>query len=324
MPHAHSIIGRWFLLVGVALGLLGCASASWTPAPVEDAWSEAPVGEAPLLVDNDLPLTPVTIDGQGPYLFVVDTGASVSALDHTLIRRLGYDEQAGETATIHGVAGETETRTFTLDSLRVAHQLIADVRVVAADLSPFPGADTLRYGGILGHDVLQEFDISYNLADRSLALYPHEEERADEWAAADSLHRIPFRNQGTDLDVITLDLTLRDQRVEGVLDTGSRNSVLNWTAAGLKGIKQDTVSTSHETIGFSGTPAPTYVHSFDSLYVDSLRFQAQRASVTELPVLEGPTERPAMLVGNNMLRDRVVKIAYSRRELYVSTPQSDP
>ena len=304
-----------------ALLIAGCVStAPWIPAHVEAELPVEPGEPAPVVFDDDLALVPVSIGSDGPFLFVLDTGASISAIDPAVRNALGYGPYDGETARIVGTAGAEETQALHLDTLQIADHSVHDVRVAVTELQDFQQADSIRYGGILGHDVLQEFDVVYNLADSTLSIHPHDYNIASRLGAPDSLHRIPFRHQFTDQGVITVEVTLGEGNIEGILDTGSRSTVLNWNAARLADVNRDELEPRYRTIGLgSEDPSPTYVHAFDSLYVEDVQFSVE-ASIADLPVFQSIRSQEVMLMGNNMLRDRLVIFAYSSRELYLSDP----
>ncbi|GAA3215358.1 hypothetical protein GCM10010468_36700 [Actinocorallia longicatena] len=98
---------------------------------------------------------PVRIGGRGPYEFILDTGASISALDKRLVAKLGLAE-TGETAQVTGVTGAAELPLVSIPKWTLAgHTLHADALPVidlAGSGSGLLGADELRRFGAIRID----------------------------------------------------------------------------------------------------------------------------------------------------------------------------
>jgi len=99
-------------------------------------------------------LVPVYIDSQGPYLFALDTGASVTAIDSALVDQLKLPV-VGRGAQITGVTGSETVRL-----VRLANWRAGDVplpAITATDI-PLPQQD-VESGlvGLLGSDVLSQY-----------------------------------------------------------------------------------------------------------------------------------------------------------------------
>ena len=89
-------------------------------------------------------LAPVMINGQGPFRFVVDTGATHSVIAEHLAARLGLDTSKGNTVLVSGVTGSAQMTTVRVAQLQAGALRFDDhdMPVIGAVL---PGAD-----GILG------------------------------------------------------------------------------------------------------------------------------------------------------------------------------
>src|SRR5690348_10632618 len=130
-----------------ALGLLAAAAGAATagrafaqaPAPVEVAAAEIelPDEEGPPTTlntsqdRNEHMLAPVTINGQGPFNFLLDTGANISCVSNRLMQKL--DLKAGESAPVHTVVGVKQRPMVLLDRLQVGPR---DRRKVKAPALP--------------------------------------------------------------------------------------------------------------------------------------------------------------------------------------------
>jgi predicted aspartyl protease len=116
-----------------------------TPPPVPNP---DPVLYLDASLDADDRLTiPVMINGQGPFQFIVDTGADRSVLSVDLAQRL--DLTRGPDVMVHGIAGAQISHTAIVEQLTVG-----DARLSKVNL-PVLAAERVGADGLLGVDVLQ-------------------------------------------------------------------------------------------------------------------------------------------------------------------------
>jgi Aspartyl protease len=96
----------------------------------------------------------VCINGQGPFPFIIDTGAGESVIDAHLAQRLHLTKK-GRTGAIEGVGCETESTPVKMASWSAAGAVLAPQTLTAATLPDF-GIKGQPYG-LLGSDVLSRF-----------------------------------------------------------------------------------------------------------------------------------------------------------------------
>lgn len=101
-------------------------------------------------------VVPVTINGSGPYDFVLDTGSNNTMLDQKLADELALPH-GGET-TVFRPRSSMSSATVYADSFSIAGATVAGkdlVLVTSADLRGLPR----KVRGVLGEDFLQNFDV---------------------------------------------------------------------------------------------------------------------------------------------------------------------
>jgi hypothetical protein len=123
------------------------------PDEGEDLEVELEVVEGP--EGSILAFVPVMIQGQGPYAFALDTGASSSVIDERIAEELEL-EQVGEEQGVTGVTGATEAvsvqiEEWNLDGVDLGARP-AIVLDLGGDEDDGPGLE-----GLLGSDVLSAF-----------------------------------------------------------------------------------------------------------------------------------------------------------------------
>jgi hypothetical protein len=158
-------------------GMLLLIAASYTFVDeLDPVYAEAPGADAPLEVPLDvveggnggtLAFVPVTIHGQGPFTFALDTGASHSVVDAGIAEQIGL-EHTDAPAEVTGVAGAATATPVQVDHWQVGGVDLGARTVLALDLAHNGG---LSLQGLLGSDVLNEFGtvtVDYDAATLTL------------------------------------------------------------------------------------------------------------------------------------------------------------
>lgn len=156
-----------FRLPGMLLALVaGVALSSGCGLPFDDdatpptiAGSERAVevrvarsGEGSVLV-----LVPMTISGEGPFLFALDTGSSRTIVDCDLVSELDL-EVTDEVEGVTGVTGVTSAREVAIESWAIGHVDLPPMHVIEVDLV-CGETGSAQFRGLLGSDVLSLFGV---------------------------------------------------------------------------------------------------------------------------------------------------------------------
>jgi predicted aspartyl protease len=181
---------RLLLLVIAALLAIAACEIRIDGAPLEppvaddfevEAEVEAPAAgedlEVPLEVVEDpggatLAFVAVTIHGEGPFIFALDTGASHSVVHERIARDLRLEE-VDDATRVTGVVGVTQARQVQVEDWSIGHVDLGARPLVAIELGA-PG-DGIGLDGLLGSDLLSEFDaITVDYARGALTLRPRQ------------------------------------------------------------------------------------------------------------------------------------------------------
>jgi clan AA aspartic protease (TIGR02281 family) len=112
-------------------------------------------------------LVPVRVQGRD-FELLVDTGAAYTALSKDVIALLAMPSDPRRTVnivSIHG--GILRVPVVTITERRIGGLRIANVTAVVLDLSP-----TLKFDGMLGMNVLQQFRVTVETDTGTLVLRP--------------------------------------------------------------------------------------------------------------------------------------------------------
>ena len=153
-----------------------------------------------------------TIEGKGPYWFLVDSGANRSALDSAVARSLGLT--VGGKTSVEGSAGTVEVEETSVPSLRAGGLDVRDLRPTVQDLSGSLAPEGEKIAGILGFDALRDYAVLFDPGKKRVELA----RRAEGLGSLEGATIVPFEldNQIPRIEVL----------IEGVpaklrIDTGA-------------------------------------------------------------------------------------------------------
>lgn len=197
------------------------------PALAHPSAANNAVAEIPFHVDYDgLIIVPVTVNGQGPYDFIVDTGATMTILFENLARAQPLTPAAGEQRRIVGLADAawlpvSSVGALELGALRFDRHEVVVVKDWAAD-RPTPQ-------GIVGLDILANYLVVFDMEARMLRLYPPlaAGQAIAGWNAA-SMQPVSFGELSRPLYAV--DASIKGSRVPMLIDLGASDPVINYVA----------------------------------------------------------------------------------------------
>jgi predicted aspartyl protease len=283
------------LLALVAAGEpLSRARAQQAPAPLAQA--PAPSNEPPTEVDTgrdayEHMLAPVTINGQGPFQFLIDTGANVSCVSRTLADRLMLADLPP--ARVHTPVGVRERPGVLIEQLQVGERRRRDVRAAALSLSQ--GLD-----GVLGIDWLAGQRLEMGFRRKSLAIT-----RSKRDLNGDGVAVVPARRRYGQLTIVDADLGGRN--ISAMIDSGSQMTLCNAAVRDLVGARNarrdESLNRRVDLETLVGEP-----FSGEMLYLPFLRLGGlQMGNVpvvcSETHVFEvwGLKDKPAVVLGMDLL-----------------------
>jgi len=171
----------------------------------------------PMKVLRGLPVVSLSINGHGPYELLLDTGTQSTLVDQKLAQELQLTiVDRTELITPNGMhpVGRAIAETVTVGSKRLAH-----VEFLVDDLRELHSIDS-QLRGILGQNVLTQFNFLLDYRHRQVELEPAAEERGIE---------VPFDLQDGRI-ILTAEITGK-RKLKLLLDSGASDLMLFRCAA---------------------------------------------------------------------------------------------
>lgn len=159
---------------------------------------------------------PVTINGQGPFQFVIDTGADRTVISKELAEQLALPKSG--TARLHAMGGSAQVSVVKIDRVQVSNMITKKVKAAALPRK-FIGAD-----GLIGIDSLKGQRIVMDFRAGTMTLQASETPE-DEVPLGSDVIVVTARTRLGQL--VLADADANGQKVWVIVDTGAQNSVGN-------------------------------------------------------------------------------------------------
>ena len=198
------------------MALSGLISAG---LPLAHAW---PQEQSDFTTDTQregLLTVPVTIDGQGPYAFAIDSAANASVIADDLAISLGLAD-AGE-VVMHTLVAREAARTVRATRLRTGALDARDARLVIAGREGLDGLD-----GLLGTDLLANLRLVLNFRGRTRANVSRPRRGVER-----DFGGVRLRGERRFNGLLLIDAMAGRVPCKAIVDTGARMTVVNTALA---------------------------------------------------------------------------------------------
>jgi predicted aspartyl protease len=209
-------------------GLAASALPAWaqtSPAPPPVAKPPQPADDEPQVEGGDAPskvaadrdtalrlVVPVMVNGQGPFNFIVDTGANRSCMSQALAAKLQLDSAGA--IPVHTVVGVRNRASVRVDRLQIGEKTQRRVQV---PVLPITGVEA---DGVLGVDWLKNRRLVLDFKGKSLEITAPRAE-----APAEDRVIVPARRRSGQLTLVDADVG--GKPISALIDSGSQLSIGN-------------------------------------------------------------------------------------------------
>lgn len=295
-----------------------CPARSWAAVP-EIATSPpaaAPDAAAPdsTLVGGrdgfDHMTVPVMLNGQGPFPFMVDTGANISCVARGLAEQLALPIQPAR--PVHTVVGVRSQPMAVIAELKVGDQTRRDMPALALAI------EDPKLAGVLAVDWLQNQRMTLDFARNILEFAPSRHEYARPGRVV-----VPARRRHGQLTIV--EAQLGDKPISALIDSGSEASLCN---APLHRMFDRTGATPGrrqmvQLVSILGESFAGEMIYLPFLRLGGLQLGNVPVVLSESHVFEvwGVADTPAVLLGMDLLRQfRAVSLDFGRAQVRFDLP----
>jgi predicted aspartyl protease len=273
-------------------------------APDEPPQADADIGLGRDRVDR---LTiPVMVGDQGPFRFVVDTGADRSVIAADIAASLGHP--AGPTMLIHGIAGSEMTPTIRTPPLQVGSITLKTGAI------PVLSRQRLGADGMLGVDVLQSRRLVMDIRGRTLKI-----RRSGEFEVVTAGEEMVVRALKRYGRLAVVDASTEGVDVTSFIDSGAELSVGNMALAARMGLTGTSGADDPTRLyGVTEKPAFGFVHRVRDLKLGGVNFTDVPLVFCDLHLFDlwGLNTRPSVLLGMDVLQlFSRVELDYGSRQM---------
>ena len=256
-------------------------------------------------------LAPVMVNGQGPFRFILDTGANRSVLSPKVAEQLNLEPSSDRPIGVHGVTGSAVLPAVDIDSLQAGDLVVVrNRRMPVLSESVLANAD-----GILGIEGLSNARLDIDFAEDRVTISRSKGQRP-----VPGMLTIPVtvRHGG----LLMTRAWVGRQRVMAILDTGAERSLGNLA---LRDALQLAPGEPGQHMATSVMGATPEVGKGTSLIAPTVRIgdaelRSLEVTFADLHVFRiwGLEDQPALLIGMDLLGSvqRLV-IDYRRREIQI-------
>ncbi len=269
--------------------------------------------------DPDTRMTvPVRIADNGPYRFIIDTGAQRTVISRELAAALSLAK--GHSVRLTAMSGTSTEATVVIPSLAIdptGASTVAGARIEAPALA----AANLGAAGLLGIDTLQGHAVSINFDTKVMAVTPSSKRRHHSDDALPG--EIVVRARSLFGQLVVTDAWCAGTRVRVVLDTGSPVSMGNLALAKRFARSGRTPVPIELTSVTGGKVAASYTQ-LPPVRIGDLTIEALPIAFSDAAPFRqfGLADKPAILLGMDALQlFRRVEIDFANRELRLALPR---
>jgi predicted aspartyl protease len=257
-----------------------------------------------------------TINGRGPFMFAIDTGASISVVYDDARAKTGIEPTRGIQVQVLGMTGSGLFPVGDVGEIGVGSESWTNARVA---LLPGTTPAATEIDGILGIDFLSRYAVLYSHKERVLRLYPKEAVAQRDyrgWSTI-TLHDLRIGDEGA--AVYAFYMRIQAESIPTLFDLGASVNLMNRRAARVLDVAVRRPRDRSEIYGVTGgTDVLTRLRVWKLRIGDNV-WHNRIFLVGEFPVFEalGIHRQPAAIAGTDFFGQRDFIIDFSRKRLLV-------
>jgi hypothetical protein len=267
-----------------------------------------PVADLPVTLDHNLIEVTGRVNRTNTQL-VIDTGAERTVLTTGTVAALLLARSEFSGTRLIGVGGAVSNA-----------DVFADLELGGAFFRRrLAVANIAGFGGLIGGDVLSDYDVEFDLPDHQVRLWKAPGCGANDLPWSGPRVTMPVEVSGG--KQLFVSVSIDGKTVEAALDSGTGIDLLRSDAARRLGVTQAALAADPELLvrGVDGGAVSVRLHRFGLLAIGPDQIIAPRVGIGEIQL-----ESIDMVLGLDYLRSRRVWVSYRTGQIFVQRPGSKP
>lgn len=247
----------------------------------------------------------VTVNEQGPYKFVVDSGADTSVVGQRLASRL--DLPSAPSIMLNAMTETTRIDRVSLDRLRLGSTTFEDLQV------PILKERDIGAHGMIGLDALADQRLMMDFENRVITVSDTREPLDEDFKGEIVVTARLQRGQ-----LILTEVEAGRHPIDAVIDTGTEISIGNSAMKEMVDRQRMGRRMTVEIAGVTGEPAELEVVVVKELTLGSIRLYNVAIAFADVPPFGvfGLAEKPALLLGTDVMEQfRKVSLDFGERKV---------
>lgn len=255
---------------------------------------------------------PVSIEGKGPFAFVIDTGAERTVISRRIAEQLALEGE--EPAKLMSIAGTSMVDMVFVPSLTLGQKSYNGL------ISPVLAARHIGGDGILGLDGLQDQRILFDFLANQIVI-----EDADEARSRHTSREIVVTAKRRSGQLIFTDATVSGIKINVIVDTGAQVSIANNILHKRLVRRAKELGDDNLLIAVTGETLGVEFGRLREFRIGRARFARLLVAFADPPPFErfGLADKPTLLLGMDVLRNfDQVAIDFPNRKIHFLAPKN--
>ena len=308
IPMISRVMDRFLILMSIIVAALlnACVSSSDNTYTLADALEDNTAISIPMRITESglIVLEGTRIDGQKLDM-VMDTGATQSAIFQTTLRRLNLGLTSESNTLVHGMTQSKFHEVVKIPQFEIGALKFLEKPMVVLDDRESTFRKTNRFDGLIGMDILSNYQIYISPSINELRLIPNQRkvDVPSFWPRI-FLKENPFQPDGRNLHF--MDIRVAGQITHSLFDTGAEFSVMNWKAARYSQVRhiRRKLREEWELQGAIGVFRPTANIKLENIRSGQVFWENKSFIVLDFTRLDilGIEDKPFIIAGMNLFK----------------------
>lgn len=260
----------------------------------------------------------VLLNGQGPFVFMVDTAATRTSIFEKTLAELNLPQKPPTVSLIRGMTAARLRPAVTLQSLSFGKSVFEDHSVVVLEDWD---EQKERLDGILGIEVLQKFALAFSHGENRLRIRDRFNARAIKYKGWRKIHLIsnpyPVDDYGLKFTGAEIGKTL----IPAMIDTGANFTTISWSSVDGTRLAKERKKLREEWVvqGAVGKFKPSMVIKLDKINIGGISLFKHEMLLVDFDEMQvnGNGQYPLIIAGIDLMGGRDFVLDLKNDALYV-------